>query len=81
MRFIILLLDTSEGFDNKQCIMKSTISLFIPLSQPSPPEKHRADLQRRTPLVLEDIEADAAQLVDVGMIDLSQEADLIHACG
>lgn len=37
-------------------------------------EEDGADLEGRGPLVLEDVEADAAQLVDVGVVDLGQEA-------
>lgn len=32
-------------------------------------EKHRPDLKRRRPLVLQDVEADAPELVDVGVVD------------
>lgn len=58
----------------------------LPLTHPSlshhshlitpSPQQHRADLQRRRPLVLEDVEADAPELVDVGVVDLGQEAHL-----
>ena len=51
---------------------------MMPLPQLITPEKYCADLQRRTPLVFEDIEADAAQLVDVGVIDLGQKTDLVN---
>lgn len=40
------------------------------------PEQHCADLQRGAPLVLQDVQADAAQLVDVGVVDLGEEAHL-----
>lgn len=43
---------------------------------PAPPEQHGADLQRGAPLVLQDIQADAAQLVHVGVVDFGQEAHL-----
>lgn len=39
-------------------------------------EQHRADLQRRTPLVLQDVQADPAQFVDVRVVDLREEADV-----
>lgn len=39
-------------------------------------DQHGPDLQGRGPLVLEDVEADAAELVDVGVVDLGEEADL-----
>eukprot|EP01006_Ploeotia_vitrea_P044530 TRINITY_DN66836_c1_g1_i2.p1 TRINITY_DN66836_c1_g1~~TRINITY_DN66836_c1_g1_i2.p1 ORF type:complete len:150 (+),score=17.12 TRINITY_DN66836_c1_g1_i2:40-489(+) len=39
-------------------------------------EADLVDLQRRRPLVLEDVQADAAELVDVGVVDLGQEAHL-----
>jgi len=39
-------------------------------------EQHGANLQRGRPLVLEDVEADAAQLVDVGVVNARQEAHL-----
>lgn len=39
-------------------------------------QQHMADLQRWGPLVLQDVQADAAQLVDVGVVDLGQEAHL-----
>lgn len=45
------------------------------------PQQHGADLQRGAPLVLQDVEADAPQLVDVGVVDLGQETDLGEACG
>ena len=38
-------------------------------------EQDRADLQRGRPLVLEDVEADAPELVRVGMVELGDEAD------
>jgi hypothetical protein len=37
-------------------------------------QQDSANLQRRAPLVLENVEADAAQLVNVGMVDLCQKA-------
>ena len=39
-------------------------------------QQHRPDLQRRAPLVLEDVKADAAQFVNVGVVDLGEEAHL-----
>jgi hypothetical protein len=39
-------------------------------------KQHRSDLQRRRPLVLEDVEANSAKLVDVGVVDLGSEKDL-----
>lgn len=39
-------------------------------------EKHRPDLEGGGPLVLEDVEADTAQLVDVRVVDFCQEANL-----
>ena len=39
-------------------------------------DEHGPDLQRRGPLVLEDVEADASELVDVGVVDLGEEPDL-----
>lgn len=39
-------------------------------------EEDGADLEGGGPAVLEDVEADAAELVDVGVVDLGQEADL-----
>jgi hypothetical protein len=40
------------------------------------PQQHGADLQGRAPLVLEDVQADAAQLVNIGVVDLGQETHL-----
>ena len=40
------------------------------------PEKDGSNLQRGAPLVLEDIQANAAQLVDIWVVDLCEEADL-----
>ena len=40
------------------------------------PEQDGADLQGGAPLVFEDVKADAAQFVDVWMIDLCKESDL-----
>lgn len=39
-------------------------------------EQHLGDRQRRRPLVLEDVEADRALRVDVGVVDLGLEGDL-----
>lgn len=39
-------------------------------------QQHGADLQRGAPLVLEDVQADAAQPVDVRVVDLGDEAHL-----
>ena len=39
-------------------------------------EEDRSDLESGTPLVLEDIETDAAKLVDVRVVDLSAEKNL-----
>ncbi len=47
-----------------------------PVVLPNGPEKDGSDLQRGTPLVLEDVQADAAQLVDVWVVDLREEPDL-----
>lgn len=33
-------------------------------------------MQRRRPLIFENVEADSAQAVDVGVVDASEEADL-----
>jgi len=38
-------------------------------------EQYCSDLQGRAPFVLEDVKANAAKPVDVGMVDLCQEAD------
>lgn len=43
-------------------------------------EKHRPDLEGGGPLVLEDVEADTAQLVDVWVVDFCQEANLCVKC-
>ncbi len=40
------------------------------------PQQHCADLKRGAPLVLEDIKANASQLVNVGVVDLCQKPDL-----
>ena len=42
----------------------------------SVPEKDSSDLQRWAPLVLQDVQADAAQLVDVWVVDLCEKTDL-----
>jgi len=39
-------------------------------------EQNRADLKRGAPLVLQDVEADPAESVDVGMVDPRQESHL-----
>lgn len=39
-------------------------------------QEHGANLQGGTPLVLEDVEADASESIDVGMIDFGDEAHL-----
>lgn len=39
-------------------------------------DQHGSDLQGRGPLVLKDVEADAAELVYVWVVDLGEEADL-----
>jgi len=39
-------------------------------------QEDSSDLQGRGPVVLEHIQADPAQLVDVWMVDLGEEADL-----
>ena len=39
-------------------------------------EENRADLKGRAPLVLKDVKANAAQLVDVRMVDFGQKAHL-----
>lgn len=38
-------------------------------------EQDGPDLERRGPLVFEDVEADPTELVNVGVVDLCQEAD------
>jgi hypothetical protein len=45
-------------------------------TQPRAPQKHGADLQRRAPLVFQDVKADAAEPVHIGVVDLGQETDL-----
>lgn len=50
--------------------MRSIQSRFLYLDT----QKHRSDLQSRRPLVLEDIEADTAQFVNVGVVNARQEA-------
>lgn len=40
------------------------------------PQQDGPDLQRRTPLILQNVQTNAAKLVDVRMIDLRQEAHL-----
>lgn len=45
------------------------------MSGPSP-EQYCANLQCGTPLVFQDVQADAAQLVYVRVVDLCQEANL-----
>ena len=44
-------------------------------------EEDRSDLESGTPLVLQDIEADTAELVNVGVVDLSSEKDLGRSHG
>lgn len=39
-------------------------------------EQDRSDLKRRRPLVLQDVEADSAELVDVRVVDLRSEENL-----
>lgn len=39
-------------------------------------EEHRPDLKGRRPLILEDIQADAAKLIDVGVVYLGQKTNL-----
>ena len=39
-------------------------------------EQDSSDLQRGTPFVLEDVQADSAQLVDIGMVDSCDKPDL-----
>jgi hypothetical protein len=39
-------------------------------------QKHRSYLQGRRPVLLQDVEADSAQVVDVGVIDLGVEDNL-----
>jgi hypothetical protein len=39
-------------------------------------EQDSSDLKSRRPLILENVEANSAELVDIGMINLGQEADL-----
>ena len=43
-------------------------------------EQDGADLQGGAPLILEDIQADPAQLVDVRVVDAGDEADLDRRC-
>ena len=38
------------------------------------PEEDCSDLESGAPLVLEDVKADAAELVDVGVVDLGEES-------
>jgi hypothetical protein len=46
------------------------------------PKQHGADLQRGAPLVLEDVQANATQLVNVGVVYLCQEPHLrMRMCG
>ena len=40
-------------------------------------EQHGSDLECRAPLVLQDIQADAAQPVNVRMVNFGQEPDLV----
>ena len=40
------------------------------------PDQDGADLKGGAPLVLQDVQADAAQLVNVGVVDFGEEADL-----
>lgn len=40
------------------------------------PEQDCPDLEGRAPLVLQNVQADATQLVHIGVVDLGQEADL-----
>lgn len=49
-----------------------------------PPEKDSANLQGRAPfsfvrVITQDVQTNAPKLVNVGVIDLSQEADLANA--
>ena len=39
-------------------------------------EENRSDLQSGRPLVLQDVQADSAELIDVGVVDLGSEEDL-----
>ena len=39
-------------------------------------EENRSDLQSGRPLVLQDVQADSAELVDVGVVNLGSEEDL-----
>lgn len=64
---------------DEPCKVLTAISFYLPSTtyQKSLDRKENgADLQGGGPLVLEDVEADAAELVDVRMIHLGQEADL-----
>lgn len=45
------------------------------------PQQNRPYLQSRTPFVFQDVQADAAELVNIWMIDLCQEADLCQKTG
>lgn len=40
-------------------------------------QQHGANLERGRPLVFEDVQADAAQAVNVGVVDAGEEADLV----
>ncbi len=42
------------------------------------PQEYGADLQGRAPLVLQDVQAYPAQLVDVWVVDFCQESHLPH---
>lgn len=44
-----------------------------------PPEKYCADLQCWAPLVLQNVEAYSAKLVNIGVVYLCQESDLHSA--
>lgn len=47
-----------------------------PARHPCAPEKYSADLQRRAPLVLQNVKANASELVHIGVVDSGEEADL-----
>lgn len=44
-------------------------------------EKHRPDLKRGRPLVLQYVEADAPELINIGVVDLRQETNLLVTTG
>jgi hypothetical protein len=53
-----------------------TLRGVAPRHLPHLPEQHRANLQRRAPLVLQDVQADATEFVHVGVVNFSQKTHL-----